>query len=105
MNTCMKYARNVVFIALVLAALVALSGCGTTRALDTAAPPPRSALPAMPVDIRQCFNTALSNPPDRDLTVEEVEAAWKSDRVRFAVMRTCGKRFTAWYDNLRARWQ
>ena len=72
----MRYARNVVFFALVLAALVALGGCTTSRITD--APPPRSGLPGVPVDIRQCFNGALSMPPDRDLTVGEVEAAWKS---------------------------
>lgn len=99
----MRYARNIIFFAMVLAALVALGGCAsTTHAENT---PARPGLPAVPVDIRQCLNAALGNVPERDLTVAEVETMWKSDRVRFVVMRKCGGRFLAWYDDLRARWR
>lgn len=84
--------------------LLLLTGCAAP-AVHVENTPPRSGMPAVPVDVRQCFNAALGAVPERDMSVAEVETAWKSDRVRFAVMRRCGKRFLAWYDDLRARWR
>lgn len=98
-------ARGAIFALAIFAALVALTGCASNGNVDTSAPPPRSQLPPVPVDIRQCFSAALGTLPDRDMTVAEVEAAWKSDRVRFRMTKSCALRFLAWYDDVRARWQ
>jgi hypothetical protein len=86
-----------------LAICLALGGCITTSSVPAA--PEKDRLPDVPGDISRCFNgAAVGNVPDRDLTVEEVERLWKSDRVRAVVSQRCGKRFVAWYGDLRAGW-
>lgn len=66
---------------------------------------PGGALPAPPADVHTCFNKVMSVVPARDLTQAEVESLWKSDRFKAVVMRQCGRRFVAWYDQLRAGWK
>lgn len=85
---------------LALFALLLLAGCG-----DGTVPTPPSHLPAEPADIARCFNQSLGKLPDADFNVEEVERAWKSDRLRFVVQQKCGKRFVAWYGSLRSNWK
>ncbi|WP_407122726.1 hypothetical protein [Bradyrhizobium sp. STM 3561] len=43
--------------------------------------------------------------PRKVLTVAEVESLWKQDRVRLVVEQRCGKRFLAWYGDLRKGWK
>lgn len=87
-----------------LVVMFALGGCAsvtpTTRPVAA-----KDHLPEVPADIARCFNVSLGAPPERDLTVAEVETAWKSDRVQAVVMRSCGRRFVAWYRDLRGRWR
>lgn len=88
----------------VVLAAALLAGCAKEPpVLPVAAE--KNRLPDIPAEIRRCFNGALGEPPDRDLTIEEVERAWKADRVRAVVLDRCGDRFVAWFDALRARWQ
>lgn len=83
---------------LVAAAALALAGCqpsGTTS----------GQLPTVPADIQACFRHGPVRVPVKALTVAEVESLWKRDRVRSAVMQTCGQRFLAWYGDLQKRWR
>jgi hypothetical protein len=75
-----------------------LAACGPS---DNVSP---SQLPHPPADIQSCFRSAVGI-PDRALTVAEVEALWKQDRVRLAVNRLCGQRILAWYADLQANWK
>ena len=62
-------------------------------------------LPLVPSDIQACFRTnGPVKVPQKALTVAEVESLWKEDRVRAVVLRKCGDRFLAWYDDLQKRW-
>jgi hypothetical protein len=61
-------------------------------------------LPYPPADIQTCFRGA-ANIPDRALTMSEVEALWKQDRVRVVVEQKCGTRLLAWYKTLQTNWQ
>jgi hypothetical protein len=76
-----------------------LAACGTLN--DSG----KATLPAVPSDIQTCFRSAPVNVPDKALSVAEVEALWKSDRVRLVVANKCGKRFSEWYGTLRAGWR
>jgi hypothetical protein len=83
-----------------------LAGCATTAETPVSRPvAAKDHLPTVPADIARCFNAALGDPEDKDLTVEEVERGWKSDRYQASVMRKCGRRFLTWYDDLRGRWR
>jgi hypothetical protein len=64
-----------------------------------------STLPPVPADIQACFRKGVGGVPTRALNVSEVESLWKNDRVRIVVLQTCGKRFFAWYENLRVNWK
>lgn len=83
----------------VLAAL-ALAGCNPTEGT-----PPKQKLPPLPADLVACFQKSGVDIPQRDLTVEDVERLWKSDRMRIVVMRNCGLRVTSWYGDLRSKWR
>lgn len=56
-------------------------------------PPP----PEVPADLRVCFG-GLTEVPDRDLTVGDVERLWKDERKRSAAKTRCGERLLAWID-------
>lgn len=79
-------------------AAVLLAGC-------TATTMPRAQLPVVPADIQTCFRHGAVDVPQRALSVAEVEALWKKDRVRIVVMQTCGERFLAWYSDLQKEWR
>lgn len=83
-------------IALVAATL--LAGCTATTTT-------RAQLPVVPADIQTCFRHGAVDVPQRALSVAEVEALWKKDRVRIVVMQTCGDRFLAWYSDLQKEWR
>lgn len=83
-------------IALVAAAL--LAGCTATTTT-------RAQLPVVPADIQTCFRHGAADVPQRALSVAEVEALWKKDRVRIVVIQTCGERFLAWYSDLQKEWR
>lgn len=76
-----------------------LAGCD-----ESSSPPASTPLPEIPADIRACF-AGVVDVPDRALTYGEVERLWKSDRVRAVVMRRCGLRLVAFYEELRATWR
>lgn len=101
----MRCAKWVAFAMLIIVTAFLLTGCATPDIPVNRPVAAKDHLPDVPADIRRCFNEALSTPPDRGMTVAEVEQAWKSDRVRAVVMRGCGKRFAAWYDDLRGKWR
>jgi len=61
-------------------------------------------LPYPPADIQSCFRGA-ANIPNRALTVSEVEALWKQDRIRSIAQARCGKRMLQWYSQLQADWR
>mgnify|MGYP005816515225 CR=1 FL=1 len=65
---------------------------------------PKVELPYPPADIQTCFRGA-ANIPNRALSVGEVEALWKQDRVRSVAQAKCGARFLAWYSQLQANWK
>jgi hypothetical protein len=79
--------------------LMLLGGCVTSGS-DSA-----SQLPPVPADIQTCFRASSTTVPDRALTAYDVESLWKSDRVKFIVMKKCGNRFLSWYESLRANWK
>jgi hypothetical protein len=59
-----------------------------------------------PADIQACFRTnGPVKVPQKALTVAEVESLWKEDRVRAVVLRKCGSRFLAWYNDLQRGWK
>jgi hypothetical protein len=83
--------------AVVLLAALALGAC---------APQPRrhrfqGGLPSVPADIQTCFRAGPGKVPQKALSVAEVESLWKQDRVHEVVLQRCGKRFLAWYGDLR----
>lgn len=84
---------------LLLPVLLLLTACGPD---GTTVP---SSLPPVPSDIQQCFRVGVGKVPPRALTIAEVEALWKNDRVKAVVMQRCGNRFIAWYDSLRRSWK
>lgn len=84
------------YIAIVLAA-IALAGCQPSTT--------QGELPTVPADIQACFRAGPVKVPQKSLSVAEVESLWKQDRVRVAVMQSCGNRFLAWYDDLQKRWR
>jgi len=61
-------------------------------------------LPPVPAELRACFKGVVKI-KDAPLTVGEVEALWKNDRVRAVATDRCGKRLAAWYDTLRRTYQ
>lgn len=61
-------------------------------------------LPYPPADIQSCFRGA-ANIPDRALSVADVEALWKQDRIRAVAEAQCGKRLLEWYQTLQANWR
>jgi hypothetical protein len=75
-----------------------LAACGPS---DKEVP---AALPYAPADLQHCFREA-TGVPDKALTVSEVEALWKEDRVRLIVNKRCGERMQAWYASLRKNWK
>jgi hypothetical protein len=85
---------------LVTAAALALAGC------QPSATTVQGQLPTVPADIQACFRAnGPVKVPHKALTVAEVESLWKEDRVRAVVLRKCGQRFQAWYDDLQKRWR
>ena len=79
-----------------------LAACGPFGEPST--PAPKTDLPYPPADIQACFRGA-ANLPDRALSVSDVEALWKKDRVRVAAQAACGKRLLQWYSQLQADWK
>ncbi len=81
----------------------------TALALGACAPQPSAtvsgSLPSVPADIQACFRDGPVKVPRKVLTVAEVESLWKQDRVRLVVEQRCGKRFLAWYGDLRKGWK
>lgn len=84
------------------AAIVCLFLVGCT---DENGPTPTTKLPPVPADLQKCFRESGVVVSDRDLTVADVESLWKIDRFRIVVMRKCGQRLIAWYDELRVNWR
>lgn len=82
-----------------LALAVMLAGC------DPAATTVSGGLPTVPADIQACFRAGPTKVPQKALTVAEVESLWKEDRVRLVIEQRCGKRFLAWYGDLRKGWR
>lgn len=84
---------------LILALIAPLLGaCGPSDNVSVAS------LPYPPSDIQTCFRGA-ANLPDKALTMAEVEALWKQDRIRAVVEAKCGRRLLAWYTQLQADWK
>jgi hypothetical protein len=83
-----------------VATVVFLAGCNASDK-----PPAHTPLPPIPADIQACLKGAGVTIPDRPLTVGEVERLWGQDRLRIVVMRRCGGRLIAWYEELRANWK
>lgn len=83
----------------VLLVAMLLAGCGQQPATVS------SSLPTVPADIQTCFRGGPANVPQKALTVAEVESLWKQDRVRLVVEQRCGRRFLAWYGDLRKGWR
>jgi len=79
--------------------LTLLSACD-----ESARPPASTPLPDIPADIRTCF-VGVVEIPKGPLTVGDVEQLWKNDRLRAVVMRRCGSRLIAFYDQLRRDWR
>uniref|UniRef100_E6VL48 Lipoprotein n=1 Tax=Rhodopseudomonas palustris (strain DX-1) TaxID=652103 RepID=E6VL48_RHOPX len=77
-----------------------LAGCNPSG--NQAASPGQ--LPYVPAEFQTCFR-GVAGVPDKALSVSEVEALWKLDRVRSVAQQRCGKRFLAWYESLRKNWQ
>jgi hypothetical protein len=77
--------------------LMLLAACGPS---DNSTP---GQLPYAPAEFQSCFRGAVGV-PDKALTVAEVEALWKQDRVRLVASQRCGARFSAWYEDLRRNW-
>jgi hypothetical protein len=71
---------------------------------DGAQVPPNTKLPPLPADLRTCF-VGVVEIPKGALTVGQVEALWKQERVRSIAMQRCGKRLIAWVDDLRSGWK
>lgn len=71
---------------------------------QSASSPSPGQLPYAPVEFQTCFRGVVGV-PDKALSVSEVEALWKIDRVRVVASQRCGARFTAWYENLRKTWK
>lgn len=86
---------------MLLLALIALplAACGPSDNTSTT-----TALPSVPADIQACFRAA-GNVPDKALNAGEIEALWKSDRVKVAVNARCGARALSWYESLRVNWK
>lgn len=78
---------------------MALAGC------ETSGSTPANQLPPVPTDIQMCFRASAAVIPERELTAYDVESLWKSDKVKFIVMKKCGNRFVSWYETLRASWK
>lgn len=76
-----------------------LAACGASTE-----PTSPSQLPYPPADIQSCFRGA-ADLPDKALSVSEVEALWKQDRIRAVVEQRCGIRLLAWYKDLQANWK
>ena len=79
-----------------------LAACG--QSTNHASAPPPSQLPYPPAEFQTCFRGVVGV-PDKALTVSEVEALWKIDRVRAAAEQRCGARFYAWYSDLQKNWR
>jgi hypothetical protein len=78
-----------------------LAACGPSDQASRKSP---GELPYPPADIQTCFRDT-ANLPDKALTVAEVEALWKIDRIRLVAAQRCGARLAAWYEDLREHWQ
>jgi hypothetical protein len=85
---------------MMLLALIALPLAACDQSADNASP---SKLPYPPADIQSCFRGA-ANIPDKALTMSEVEALWKQDRIRAVVEQKCGTRLLQWYKTLQTNW-
>lgn len=68
-------------------------------------PPPEPQLPPAPAEISACLEMQGVDVPARALTDGEVERLWGGDRRILAALRQCGKRFEAWYVELRTNWR
>lgn len=85
--------------AIVAALTLALAGC------DQPGGAVQGGLPGVPADIQACFRAGPAKVPQKALSVAEVESLWKQDRVHEVVLQRCGKRFLAWYGDLRKGWR
>lgn len=83
----------------VLLVAMLLAGCGQQPATVS------GSLPGVPADIQACFRAGPAKVPQKALSVAEVESLWKQDRVHEVVLQRCGKRFLAWYGDLRKGWR
>jgi hypothetical protein len=83
-----------------VATVAFLSACN-----ESAKPPTHTPLPPIPSDIQSCLKGAGVKLPDRAITVGEAERLWGQDRLRIVIMRRCGGRLIAWYEELRANWK
>lgn len=84
-----------IFTVLVLLTALALVGCNQPGGSV------QGGLPGVPADIQTCFRSGPGKVPQKALSVAEVESLWKQDRVHEVVLQRCGKRFLAWYGDLR----
>lgn len=86
--------------AAILAFVGCLGACGTNGQPTVA-----GSLPVVPADIQACFRAGPASVPQKALSVAEVESLWKVDRVHEVVLQRCGKRFLAWYGDVRQGWK
>lgn len=80
-----------------------LGGCAHSGSV----PPPSGApqLPPVPADIKACLAAGLVEIPDRDLTREDVERLWGTERARSAAKSRCGARLVNRDEKLRKDWR
>lgn len=76
-----------------------LAGCVTSGRVTLS-----TQLPPVPNEFRTCFKGVVAI-KDAPLTVGEVEALWKNDRVRAVATDRCGKRLVSWYETLRRTYE
>lgn len=82
----------------------------STACVKRAAPPPpvivvKPTLIEIPADLRACVETSGVRIPKGPLTVAQVVALWKDDRIRIVILRNCARRALAFYDAQRKRLQ
>jgi hypothetical protein len=82
-----------------------LAGCATFGdKVPQPAPIAPTQIPAVPAELDQCADRKLASiPEDRDLTGEEIERGWKTDRAGFLIVRSCLRRALCQAHDIRAK--
>ncbi|MEP9350587.1 hypothetical protein [Xanthobacter sp. KR7-225] len=67
--------------------------------------PPEPELPPAPAEIVACLHMQGVEIPERAISDGEAEKLWGDDRRIGAALGRCGRRFVAWYEQLRTEWR